>query len=160
MAVAFKKIENKETNLAMKYLITIALALFAGQLCADNTTEKSDMLGLRTTVYMVDDVNKAKQWYSQAFGIKPYFDEPYYVGFNIRGFELGLMPSEPTEQSSGVISYWGVEDIQSAYDKLISLGATPLSPVSDVGGGIKLGVVTDPFGNPLGVIYNPLFKTD
>ena len=48
------------------------------------------MLGLRTTVYKVDNLNDAKAWYTKAFEVKPYFDEPYYVGFNIQGYELGL----------------------------------------------------------------------
>lgn len=142
----------------MKYLISTVLVFVSLTLSANETSERSDMLGLRTTVYMVDDIEKAKQWYTYAFGIKPYFDEPYYVGFNIRGFELGLMPARQKSGNAGAISYWGVEDIQATYEKLISLGATPLNPISDVGGGIKLAVVTDPFGNPLGIIYNPLFK--
>ena len=53
---------------------------------------KSDMLGLRTTIYKVGNITKAKRWYTEAFGIDPYFDEPFYVGFNIGGFELGLQP--------------------------------------------------------------------
>ncbi|KPV93589.1 Glyoxalase-like domain protein [Pseudoalteromonas sp. P1-9] len=142
----------------MKHLISFILIFLSLTSSANEAAPKSDMLGLRTTVYMVNDIEAAKKWYTQAFGIKPYFDEPYYVGYNIRGFELGLMPTEKEQQTSGVISYWGVEDIEAKFKKLISLGATPLSPISDVGGGIKLGVVTDPFGNPLGVIYNPLFK--
>lgn len=144
----------------MKYLVSIILIFLSLTSSANEVATKSDMLGLRTTVYMVDDIESAKQWYTKAFGITPYFNEPYYVGFNIRGFELGLMPSKKMQANSGVISYWGVEDADAAYKKLISLGATPLNPVSEVGGGIKLGVVTDPFGNPLGIIYNPLFKNE
>lgn len=49
-------------------------------------------LGLRTTIYPVTDLAKAKAWYSAVLGVKPYFDEPFYVGFNVGGFELGLDP--------------------------------------------------------------------
>lgn len=52
------------------------------------------ILGLRTTIYKVSDLAKAKVWYMKAFGVAPYFDEPYYVGFNIGGYELGLQREE------------------------------------------------------------------
>ena len=146
---------------AMKYLISFILTFLSVTSSANEVASKSDMLGLRTTVYMVNDIEAAKKWYTKAFGIKPYFDEPYYVGYSIRGYELGLMPTQQKNGGSlGVISYWGVEDVEAKYKELISLGATPLNPITEVGGGIKLGVVTDPFGNPLGVIYNPLFKSE
>ena len=50
--------------------------------------KNTQLLGLRTTIYKVGDINKAKEWYSKAFGVQPYFDQPFYVGFNIGGFEL------------------------------------------------------------------------
>jgi tetratricopeptide (TPR) repeat protein len=73
-----------------------------------------NMLGLRTTIYKVGDIQKATEWYSKAFEINPYFKEPYYVGFNIKGYELGLQPEEtPTlDKPESVVSYWGVENIQ------------------------------------------------
>jgi len=81
------------------------------------------MLGLRTTAYKVSDLEKAKIWYAKAFGIEPYFDEPFYVGFNIKGYELGLLPEEgSTSKGDNVMSYWGVDNIQKAYEHLIDLG--------------------------------------
>ena len=50
------------------------------------------LLGLRTVMYHVDDLNAAKEWYAQVLGFQPYFDEPFYVGFNVGGYELGLHP--------------------------------------------------------------------
>ena len=52
------------------------------------------MLGLRTTIYKVADVKAATKWYAEAFRTAPYFDEPFYVGFNIAGYELGLQLEE------------------------------------------------------------------
>lgn len=49
-------------------------------------------LGLRTSIYHVTDISKAKEWYSAVLEIEPYFNEPFYVGFNVGGFELGLDP--------------------------------------------------------------------
>ena len=54
----------------------------------------TNILGLRTTIYKVDDITKAKAWYTKVFQTTPYFDEPYYVGFNIGGYELGLQAEE------------------------------------------------------------------
>ncbi len=127
-----------------------------------NATKESNMiLGLRTVKYEVQDIAKAKQWYSKVFGVEPYFDEPaYYVGYNIGGYELGLVP-EPkssTKRDAAGVAYWGVEDIGAEYKRLLELGATSVSDVQDVGGGILVAEVRDPFGNVLGVIYNPHFK--
>jgi predicted enzyme related to lactoylglutathione lyase len=116
-------------------------------------------LGLRTVIYHVPDLAEAKAWYASAFGVAPYFDEPFYVGFNIGGFELGLHPrAAQTTVGDSVAAYWGVPDINQAYAHLVSHGAAPRDPVMDVGEGIKVASVTDPFGNLIGVIENPHFK--
>jgi predicted enzyme related to lactoylglutathione lyase len=117
-------------------------------------------LGLRTAIYPAPDLAKAKDWYRQALGIEPYFDEPFYVGFEVGGYELGLNPdlSENPPGAAGVIAYWGVADAAAAYAHLLGTGATPGSPVADVGGGIKVATVLDPFGNVFGLIENPHFK--
>ncbi len=118
------------------------------------------MLGLRTTIYKVGDITKAKKWYTKAFGVQPYFDKPYYVGFNIGGYELGLQPEEnPTmDKVESVVSYWGVKKIQETYDRLIEIGATENEKPYNAGGELMTATVKDPFGNVIGLIYNPYFK--
>jgi predicted enzyme related to lactoylglutathione lyase len=117
------------------------------------------MLGLRTTIYKVPDLQKAKAWYAKAFNTQPYFDEPFYVGFSIGGYELGLLPDDTvTVRSDNVLSYWGVNDIDKEYNRLISLGATGHENPTDVGGEIKTATVKDPWGNVVGMIYNPHFR--
>lgn len=116
--------------------------------------------GLRTVIYAVDDLEKAKDWYSRLLNQMPYFDEPFYVGYNVGGYELGLIPDEATkdaDKTNGVTTYWGVEDADLSYAKLLVLGATPHEAVQDVGGGIRVGAVKDPFGNVVGIIFNPHF---
>jgi predicted enzyme related to lactoylglutathione lyase len=117
-------------------------------------------LGLRTAIYHVDDINKGKEWYSSVLGFGPYFDEPFYVGFNVGGYELGLQPSEGQsgEKAEGVVAYWGVADAAGALKRVLELGATSNEDVQDVGGGIKVATVKDPFGNVFGIIENPNFK--
>ena len=118
-----------------------------------------ESLGLRTTIYMVNDLDAAKEWYAKAFGYQPYFDEPFYVGFDISGFELGLLPEEgPVKKGENVIAYWGVEDINKAYESLIGIGATEVEKPTNVGGVIEVASVKDPWDNIIGIIYNPEFK--
>jgi predicted enzyme related to lactoylglutathione lyase len=118
------------------------------------------MLGLQTTIYKVSDIDKATEWYSKAFETTPYFNEPYYVGFNIQGYELGLQPEDnPTiEKTESVVAYWGVENIQETYDRLIGLRAIENEKPYNVGGEILTATVKDPFGNIVGLIYNPYFQ--
>ncbi|MFO1407938.1 MAG: VOC family protein [Steroidobacteraceae bacterium] len=114
------------------------------------------LLGLRTAIYPVPDLNSAKDWYERLLGFPPYFDEPFYVGFSVGGFELGLVP-DGTPGTDGPQRLWGVQDASFAIARLLELEAKPLEPITDVGGGIKVGAVEDPFGNRLGVIENPHF---
>lgn len=114
--------------------------------------------GLRTAIYQVSDVDKAKSWYTEALGIPPYFDQPFYVGFNVAGYELGLQSDAPaTDVVENVVAYWGVDNAQAAVDHLLALGASLKAKVQDVGEGIKVATVRDPFGNVFGIIENPNF---
>jgi predicted enzyme related to lactoylglutathione lyase len=113
--------------------------------------------GLRTVIYPVTDLAKGKEWYSQVLGQAPYFDQPYYVGYSVGGFELGLIP-DGAPGSQGSIAYWGVGDAEQEIARLVALEARVHEKVKDVGEGIKVGAVTDPFGNVFGIIENPNFK--
>ena len=95
-----------------------------------------------------------------ALGIEPYFDQPFYVGFNVCGYELGLDPdaSSTPGGKGGAIAYWGVANADEAFERLVSLGATERSAVQEVGEAIRVATVFDPFGNIFGIIENPHFK--
>src|SRR2546427_10711830 len=84
------------------------------------------LLGLRTVIYHVSDLQRAKTWYADEFGVKPYFDEPFYVGFNIGGFELGLDPDTKgvAPGAGGSVAYWRGADIDGAVQQLPKSGAT------------------------------------
>jgi predicted enzyme related to lactoylglutathione lyase len=117
------------------------------------------ILGLRTVIYHVPDLQRAKAWYSTAFGIQPYFDEPFYVGFNIGGYELGLNPDTKgvAPGPGGTVTYWGVADIDAAVEQFTRAGARLKAPVQDVGDDIRVATIADPFGNLVGLIENPHF---
>ena len=117
------------------------------------------MLGLRTTIYKVSDLEKATAWYSTVFNEQPYFVEAFYVGFNIKGYELGLMPEKYTsDKLDNVLSYWGVDDLKSSYQRLLDLGGKFHEAPINVGGEIEMASVLDPWNNVIGIIYNPEFK--
>ncbi len=116
--------------------------------------------GLGTVIYHVTDLDRAKAWYATAFQRQPYFDEPFYVGFNIAGYELGLDPDQAVSRAGpgGSVAYWRVADIAAAVDHFVAAGASLVAPVQNVGDGIKVAGVADPFGNVIGLIENPQFE--
>ncbi|MGQ0720784.1 MAG: VOC family protein [Candidatus Eiseniibacteriota bacterium] len=112
--------------------------------------------GLRTAIYPTPDLARGKAWYRKVLEREPYFDQPFYVGFAVGGFELGLIPDgEPG--AGGVQAYWGVPDAAAEVARLTALGGQVHAPVKDVGEGIKVASVRDPFGNVFGIIENPHF---
>jgi catechol 2,3-dioxygenase-like lactoylglutathione lyase family enzyme len=112
--------------------------------------------GLRTVIHPVEDLDGAKAWFTELVGFPPYFDEPFFVGFNVAGYELGLLPDNPT--SDGALTYWGVDDVPAAMDAAIAQGATEHTPATEVGDGIVTGTVRSPQGCIVGFIRNPHFQ--
>ena len=113
--------------------------------------------GAYTVKYAVPDLAAAKAWYQQASGVAPYFDEPFYVGFNIAGDELGLDPDLSTVKNGpgGAVAYWGVSDIAATAAHLQKCGAKEIEAPKEVGDGIKVATFADPWGNLIGIIENP-----
>jgi len=108
---------------------------------------------LRTVIYHVTDLAAAKKWYTEITGLAPYFDEPFYVGFDINGSELGLDPDMAgVTEGNHVFNYWSVDDIEASFHKLIDKNAAVIQPITDVGGGMKVAVLKDPWGNAVGLI--------
>lgn len=113
-------------------------------------------LGLRTVIVPAPDLDAAKAWYAEVLGVAPYFDEPFYVGFSVAGYELGLDPDAAL--ATGPVSYWGVPDCDAAFRDLVGAGASPAAPVREVGDGIRVASVLDPAQNTIGIIENPHFS--
>ena len=108
---------------------------------------------LRTIIYHSSDLQAAKAWYTRITGIEPYFDEPFYVGFDINGFELGIDPDTSNAgEGNHTVAYWSVEGITDGVDKMIAAGASLVQAVTNVGGPIHVAIVEDPFGNHVGLI--------
>ena len=115
--------------------------------------------GLRTVIYHVPDLAAAKAWYASAFNTQPYFDQPFYVGFSVGGYELGLHPDvSGVTFGNNAVTYWGVPNIEEAMTHMKKCGAVTRSEPMDVGEGIKVASVADPWDNVIGIIENPHFR--
>ncbi len=149
--------DNKLASMGAVFAIILTAMIACSQ--SGEQTGESRLQGLRTVVYGVPDLERAKDWYTEALGVKPYVDEPYYVGFNVGGYELALNPKGTVAQpvGSGVRVFWGVDNIDEELNRLLSIGAKPHKPVEDIGADIKVASVLDPYGNLIGLIYNPHF---
>jgi len=116
------------------------------------------LLGLRTVIYPTTTLDETKKWWTELLGFAPYFDEPFYVGFNVSGYELGLIPDG--DPSKGAHTYWGVPDVQNAVVAALEVGSTIQAAPEEVGDGIITAMVTTPDGSLLGFIFNPHFEAN
>jgi hypothetical protein len=115
------------------------------------------LLGLRTVIYPSSDLAEAKAWWTAFLGTPPYFDEPFYVGFSVAGYELGLLPDG--DPADGASTYWGVNDVPAAVGAAVGAGCTVHTAASEVGNGITTALVRRPDGTIVGFIDNPHFTT-
>ena len=109
-------------------------------------------LNLKTLIYQVENLDKAKAWYTDVLEAPPYFDKQFSVGFSAFGCELDLIAgATEAPKKPWLWPYFGLTDAQAEYDRLIKLSGAALEPPHEVGGGIVVDTVSDPFG----VIKNP-----
>ena len=108
--------------------------------------------GIRSVIYPVKDITKAKALYTELLGIEPYFDQPFYVGYRVGDQEIGLDPNGFAEGMNSPIAYWHVKDIKKSLDSFTTTGTQPLQNIRDVGGGMLLASVKDTDGNVIGLI--------
>lgn len=108
--------------------------------------------GVRTIIYPVTDLGRAKVLYAGLLGVEPIMDEPYYVGFRIGDQDIGLDPNGHGQGMTGPVAYWHVDDIRKSLDALFKAGAQVMQEVKDVGGGKLIASVNDADGNGIGLI--------
>jgi predicted enzyme related to lactoylglutathione lyase len=119
----------------------------------DNVMTRGPLLGLRSGIHHVADLEAARAWYVELLGHEPYVDETHYVGFDVDGFELGLDADTSTVRpgAGGAVLYWGVADVDDVLARLVELGAEVVEPVTAGEGGVRHAIVRDPFGNVFGI---------
>jgi predicted enzyme related to lactoylglutathione lyase len=123
--------------------------------------------GFATISYWADDLEAAKDWYAELLGIEPYFvrpeeGPPAYVEFRVGDYqdELGIVdrryaPEGAASGPGGVVMHWHVDDVAATFDRLLSMGAREYQPITPREAGWITASVVDPFGNILGIVYNP-----
>ena len=111
--------------------------------------------GIRTIVFPVKDLTRAKTLFGTLVGAAPYADEAYYVGFRVGDQEIGLDPNGHGQGMTGPVGYWHVEDIEKSLELLLDAGAQTQQAIRDVGGGKLVATVTDPDGNVIGLVQSP-----
>jgi predicted enzyme related to lactoylglutathione lyase len=107
---------------------------------------------LQSIVYTVHDLEAAKTLHASVLGAAPHTDQPYYVGFNVGGVEIGLTPAQG-DGPTGPIAYVAVADLEAAVAAAQSAGGAIADGPKDVGGGTRLATVTDADGTTLGLIH-------
>ncbi|MCF2443438.1 VOC family protein [Dyadobacter sp. CY345] len=129
--------------------------------------QKSVLRGLATISIFADNLQEAKKWYSDFLEIEPYYlfpdaENPAYIEFRLGDFEheLGIIdkkfqPASPNSQPGGVVAFWHVDDVESVFAKLLAHGAMEYEKITEREDGFITASVVDPFGNILGIMYNP-----
>ena len=111
--------------------------------------------GLKTIIYPVKDIARAKALYNKLLGVEPIMDQPYYVGYRLADQDIGLDPNGHKQVMTGPVGYWNVDDIKKTLQALQDAGAQVHQAVKDVGGGKLVAIVKDPDGNLVGLIQMP-----
>jgi len=111
--------------------------------------------GIKTVIYPVKDIAKAKRLFSKLLGVEPHGDEAYYVGFTVGDQEIGLDPNGHKAGMTGPVGYYHVNDIKTSLQLLLDAGAQIQQAVKDVGGGKLIATVKDSDGNVIGLIQAP-----
>ncbi|MGN9838672.1 VOC family protein [Nonomuraea sp. H19] len=125
--------------------------------------------GLTTVCFYASDFEAAKRWYTEALGVAPYLDTPDYMEFRIGDYqhelgfvhsshaqtELAMTPAPDTVGPAGALVFWHVNDVPAALARLVAMGAKEHDSPRDRGEGFITASVIDPWGNILGLMYNP-----
>ena len=111
-------------------------------------------MGYKIVLHPVTDVAKAKQVYAALLGTQPQADDSYYVGFDVDGQHVGLVPGGGPQGMTSPVAYWEVSDIEAKLAEVVEAGAVVKEAAHEVGGGRMVATVTDPDGNVLGLVQD------
>jgi predicted enzyme related to lactoylglutathione lyase len=114
----------------------------------------SSTQGIKTVLHPVTDLAKAKAVYTALLGVQPQADAPYYVGYEVEGQHIGLVPNGGPQGMTTPVAYWHVPDIEAKIAEVTAAGASVNEAAHDVGGGRLVATVTDPDGNVLGLLQD------
>ena len=107
--------------------------------------------GVRTVIYPVKDMARAKMQFHTLLGVEPYSDQPYYIGFKVGDQDIGLVPHSP---EAGMTAFYHVSDIKQSLQSLLEAGSQILREIKDVGGGRLVASVRDANDNIIGLVQD------
>jgi predicted enzyme related to lactoylglutathione lyase len=110
--------------------------------------------GIKTVLHPVSDLEKAKPVYTALLGVAPMADAAYYVGYEVAGQQIGLVPGGTAQGMTSPVAYWQVPDIEAKLAEVTAAGAAVKDAPRDVGGGRLVATFTDPDGNVLGLMQD------
>lgn len=110
--------------------------------------------GIKTVLHPVSDLTAAKAVYAALLGTAPQTDSAYYVGFDVEGQHIGLVPGGGPQGMSAPVAYWHVPDLDAKLAEVTAAGATVQEPPHEVGGGRRVATVVDPDDNVLGLLQD------
>ena len=110
--------------------------------------------GIKTVLHPVTDLAAAKAVYTALLGLEPQHDAPYYVGYEVEGQQIGLVPGGGPQGMTSPVAYWHVPDIEAKLAEVTAAGANVKEPAHEVGPGRVVATVTDPDGNVLGLLQD------
>ncbi|HEY5201667.1 MAG TPA: VOC family protein [Acidothermaceae bacterium] len=111
--------------------------------------------GIKTVLHPVTDLAASKAVYTALLGVPPSSDAPYYVGYEVEGQQIGLVPNASAQGMTSPIAYWHVSDIEAKLAEVTAAGAKVKESPHDVGGGRLVATFSDPYGNVLGLLKDP-----
>jgi len=114
----------------------------------------SSTQGIKIVLHPVSDMEKSKAVYTALLGVAPQADSSYYVGFDVEGQHIGLVPSGGPQTMTSPVAYWQVPDIEAKLAEVTAAGATVKEPPRNVGGSRLVATFTDPDGNVLGLVQD------
>jgi predicted enzyme related to lactoylglutathione lyase len=110
--------------------------------------------GVKTILHPVTDLEAAKTVYTALLGVPPTADSPYYVGYEVNGQQIGLVPNAGAQGMNAPTPNWHVSDIEATLAAVTAAGATVVQAPHEVGGGRQVALFADPDGNVLGLIQD------
>ena len=114
----------------------------------------SSTSGIRTVLHPVSDLAAAKAVYTALLGVTPQADAPYYVGYDVAGQHIGLVPAADGKVTGAPVSYWHVPDLDAKLAEVVAAGGTVREAAHQVGPGRRVATFTDPDGNVLGLLQD------
>ena len=74
-------------------------------------------------LHPVSDLAAAKPSTPRCSACAPQADAPYYVGFDVAGQHIGLVPSGGGQEMTSPVAYWHVTDIEAKLAEVTAAGA-------------------------------------